>query len=551
MGGAPGQWQSLDLTQDPADSSLWTGVLSGVSPGQVQFMVQAVNGVGLVSLDDNLGGYYRPGQIPAALHSSPVPLTTTSLALNAPASGSYGGETAVTATLTAGASPLDGETVRFSLGGSQATAVTDSNGVATVDLPVLGTPGSSTLSAAYDGTTTNAASAASQPFEVTKLSTSLAVTAEVSAPTVGGDTGVVATVTTAAGVPVTDHTVLFRITPATGPVVTVARVTGLSGQARLGPVTLPDGKPLGPGSYAVAAYFGPNPALGFAVPADPIYGPSSGALGAPLTLTRRIVFASSRTGNGDIYAIDPAGGSAVQLTSGPAIDTEPEWSPSGDKIVFSSTRDGNVEIFTMDHDGTDVVRVTTNSAIDTSPAWSPNGERIAFASNRGSGNNWDIYTMNVNGSGLQRLTTHSKEDLLPTWSPSGTQIAFMSRRSGNGDIYTMNANGSSQTKRTTSNGIDAEPAWSGSTIAFSTDRHGSSNFEIYTMTQTGGSQTRITNQAGHDVTPAWSSDGTQLAFASNRPPGGGLNFNIFTMKPNGSLQTPVVTHAAADVFPDW
>ena len=74
-GVTPGQWQSLDLTQDAADSTLWTGTLTDVTPEQVEFLVQAVNGVGLVSIDDDQGAYYRPGQIPPALHSSPVPLT--------------------------------------------------------------------------------------------------------------------------------------------------------------------------------------------------------------------------------------------------------------------------------------------------------------------------------------------------------------------------------------------------------------------------------------------------------------------------------------------
>ena len=71
------------------------------------------------------------------------------------------------------------------------------------------------------------------------------------------------------------------------------------------------------------------------------------------------------------------------------------------------------------------------------------------------------------------------------------------------------------------------------------------------MTQSGSSQTNVTNRAGNDISPAWSSDGTKIAFASNRAPGSGLNYNILTMNPNGSGQTPLVTHPAADVTPDW
>ena len=548
-GATPGVWQSLDLQQNATDSTLWTGTLPGVAPGQVEFIVQAVNGVGLVSLDDNQGSYYRPGQIPAALQT-PGSLTPTTLVLSAPATGSYGSAVPLSATLTQGSTPLAGQTVRFTLGGSEVTAVTNAAGVASVSMPTLATPRTYDVTAAFDGTTLLAASSVTNSFTVTKLATTLSLSTSPQPPTVGGDTGVTATLRTSAGVGIVDHSVIFRVTPATGPAVTVSRVTGAGGQARLGAVTLPGGQPLGAGTYAVRAFFGPNAALGFVVPADALYEPSSATLTGSLTLGRKVLFASTRTGNGDVYVVDPAGGPPTQLTSGSAIDAEPEWSPAGDKIVFSSTRSGNVEIFVMNWDGTNVTRLTTNSAIDTSPAWSPDGQKIAFASNRG--NNWDIYVMNANGSGVQqRLTTHSQEDLLPTWSPNSGQLAFMSTRSGNGDIYTMQANGSSQTKRTTSSAIDTEPAWSGTTIAFSTNRHGSSNFEIYRMAQGGGSETRLTTQAGHDITPAWSTDGTRLAFASNRAPAGGFNFDLYTMNANGSSQTPLVTHGAVDVFPDW
>ena len=57
-------WTSLDLTQDPDDSTLWTGTLpsGAMTPlANLRFIVQSVNGVGLVTLDDNNGAYYRIG----------------------------------------------------------------------------------------------------------------------------------------------------------------------------------------------------------------------------------------------------------------------------------------------------------------------------------------------------------------------------------------------------------------------------------------------------------------------------------------------------------
>ena len=60
-----GSWQSVDLVQNPLDSTLWTATLTvpiTQTVGDVRYIVQAVNGVGLVGLDNNLGDGYTPGE---------------------------------------------------------------------------------------------------------------------------------------------------------------------------------------------------------------------------------------------------------------------------------------------------------------------------------------------------------------------------------------------------------------------------------------------------------------------------------------------------------
>ena len=57
----PNTWTSVDLDQVPTDSTLWTKAIplpAAESGRTIDFLVQAVNGVGLVSLDDNLGRTY-------------------------------------------------------------------------------------------------------------------------------------------------------------------------------------------------------------------------------------------------------------------------------------------------------------------------------------------------------------------------------------------------------------------------------------------------------------------------------------------------------------
>jgi dipeptidyl aminopeptidase/acylaminoacyl peptidase len=262
-----------------------------------------------------------------------------------------------------------------------------------------------------------------------------------------------------------------------------------------------------------------------------------------------IVFASSRTGNGDIYKVKPDGSSLTQLTGGNAIDAEPEWSPDRSQVAFTSTRDGNVEIYAMNADGSNVRRLTDNAALDSSPAWSPDGTKIAFVSRR-SGGNLDIYVMDAaDGANVSRLTSNWAADTSPAWSSDGTRIAFSSLRTGLGDIYTMNADGSGQTRRTSSWAIEIDPAWQGSTIAFSANRHSLFNFDIYTMNEDGSAVTRRTSHGSFDVTPAFSADGTSLVFSSSRS--GWIDFDIFTMNADGSGQTALAAHPAIDAFPDW
>src|SRR5262245_22554593 len=66
---------------------------------------------------------------------------------------------------------------------------------------------------------------------------------------------------------------------------------------------------------------------------------------------------------GDLWIVSP-GGQWTPLTTGPAWDREPAWSPDGSSIVFSSDRAGNVDIWrvTVSPGGPtgDPVRITSS-----------------------------------------------------------------------------------------------------------------------------------------------------------------------------------------------
>lgn len=69
----------------------------------------------------------------------------------------------------------------------------------------------------------------------------------------------------------------------------------------------------------------------------------------------------------------------------------------------------------MNADGGAQIRLTTNGAVDSEPAWSPEGDRIVFSTNRDGLLNFEIYVMNANGTGQTRLTTNTAADASPDW----------------------------------------------------------------------------------------------------------------------------------------
>jgi hypothetical protein len=141
----------------------------------------------------------------------------------------------------------------------------------------------------------------------------------------------------------------------------------------------------------------------------------------PRPTVARILFVNGRDGNADIWVLDEEGQEA-QLTSDPADDLAPAWSPEGTRVAFESMRDGDSEIYVMNADGSDQANLTDNSVPDHSPAWSPDGKRIAFESLRDGTR--DIYVMNADGSEVMRLTFGVGLSLAPHWSADSEQIIF-------------------------------------------------------------------------------------------------------------------------------
>jgi Tol biopolymer transport system component len=81
----------------------------------------------------------------------------------------------------------------------------------------------------------------------------------------------------------------------------------------------------------------------------------------------RIVFASVRDGNFEIYVMDNDGSNQQRLTNNPSTDSSPCATPSDDKILFVSSRTGTPQIFLMNLDGSNPVNLSNNAFGDGTP----------------------------------------------------------------------------------------------------------------------------------------------------------------------------------------
>ena len=151
----------------------------------------------------------------------------------------------------------------------------------------------------------------------------------------------------------------------------------------------------------------------------------------------------------DLYTLRVSDGlDRRQLTSGPALDFEPAWSPGGRRVAFtraSATGDPG-DIFLVDVVTRVVQRVTSSPAFDHQVAWAPGAGRLVFE--RDFDQSSAIFTVRPDGTGLRRLTgagTGEHFDIAPAWAPDGTTIVFGSdRQSFLHELWTMRSDGTGQ-----------------------------------------------------------------------------------------------------------
>ena len=163
---------------------------------------------------------------------------------------------------------------------------------------------------------------------------------------------------------------------------------------------------------------------------------------------------------GDIWVLDIPNARTDRLTSHPAEDTNPRWSPDGAAIAFNSARDGVANLYrrTINAVGDDELVLKTESA-KTLSDWTRDGKYLVYTSDN------DVWALPLSRSAKSaepqpiQITKTPFVEQTPRVSPDGRWVAYASNEPGEFRIYVQSFP-EPGFKQLVSTGGGIEPRWS-------------------------------------------------------------------------------------------
>jgi TolB protein len=223
----------------------------------------------------------------------------------------------------------------------------------------------------------------------------------------------------------------------------------------------------------------------------------------------RFLVTSVRTGDTEVFLVDPTTGDATNLTRSPrSEDRYPCWSPDGNRFAFTSDRDRTFNVYVADIDGGNVRRVTELKppAVAYMPSWV--GDRIVFGLHDAGS---QIATVKPDGGDMRILGPGHD----PVLSPDGKRIAFTGFAPGGMTVFVMDADGSHrrQVVKEANPWGAVFPDWSpdGKRLVYAFKV--GEGLELFVIDAEGGMNPRQLTHQGRVSTPAaWSPDGAWISF---------------------------------------
>lgn len=246
----------------------------------------------------------------------------------------------------------------------------------------------------------------------------------------------------------------------------------------------------------------------------------------------------------------------VPLTSYPGHQQSASFSPDGNRIAFvwDGEKEDNWDIYVKTIGNGKPLRLTTDPAQDALPAWSPDGRYIAFW--RISEFKGAIYVVPAVGGAERKLLTPNVVIAELDWSPDGKYLAYVDYGPNRTETIFLLAVDNLDDKRPLTapdeRTEDYFPRFSpdGKTVAFL--RHdGGSAEDIFLVRVAGGEPKRLTFDDAHIVGLDWTPDGAYIVFSSDRQGARGRLWEVLASggqpKPLSVSQDAVYDHSLSRV----
>ncbi len=223
---------------------------------------------------------------------------------------------------------------------------------------------------------------------------------------------------------------------------------------------------------------------------------------------------------GDIWITDPDNQEVLRLTSTPAVESNPQFSPDGKWIAFNSNRSGNQAVYIVPIEGGSPKRLTWHPSSASVCGWSSDGKLVLYSTSRDNAPNGfaRLWTVSAEGGPSTVLTDQWAAN--GSFSPDGKQVVIdriqrwdvewrQYRGGQNTPLVILNLTDQTEKLLPNESTMDIHPLWLGNTIYFLSDRDRTSN--IWSYAPGSGELKQVTNYTGSDI--KWLSGfGNKLAF---------------------------------------
>ncbi|MBI4466717.1 MAG: PD40 domain-containing protein [Acidobacteria bacterium] len=217
---------------------------------------------------------------------------------------------------------------------------------------------------------------------------------------------------------------------------------------------------------------------------------------------------------GDLYTLPIEGGQATRISSGPAFDSQPRYSPDGKWIAFLSDRDGAENLWIAKADGSEPKQLSKDKQAEfASPAWTPDGTYVVVSRSTWGLRTFELWMYHLQGGSGVQITKAKPRSDAPTAerhnalgvvvSPDGRHLYYAQKLGG----FQYNA---------------GFPLW-----------------QIARRDLITGNEDTLTQDLGSAIRPLLSPDGTKLIYGTRYDTQTGLRVRDLTTGEDRWLKYPV------------